>query len=147
MVRHSSGYAGRPYTQPLVLIDMFAGKLPTWVESTLGASRIAVPRGRQRPCAKTWKGVHPPDMPTTAPAGPEPEPSKPTALNHHGGPVAAATARTRPTPAPIIASREMAIEQLWSASLGAKALTGSTEWTWPAAPLAPSPHCPRGQQL
>lgn len=89
---------------------MFAGKLPTCVESTLGASRIAVPSGRQRLWAKTWKGGHPPDMPTTELGGEgEPELSKPTALNHHGGPVAAATASTTATVAPIIASREIVI--------------------------------------
>jgi hypothetical protein len=97
----------------LTLIDMFAWKLPAWVESTLGASRIAVPSGRHRPCAKTWRGAQPPDMPTTELGGEgEPEPSKPTALNHHGGPVAAATASTRATPAPITVSREIAIAKI-----------------------------------
>ncbi len=39
------GYAGRPYTQPLTEIDMLGGKLPFRVDSTLGASRMAVPTG------------------------------------------------------------------------------------------------------
>jgi hypothetical protein len=56
--------------------------------------------------------MHPPDMPTTALVRCEDECvlSSPTALNHHGGPVAAATPSSRATPAPIIVSRETAIK-------------------------------------